>query len=62
LDIPQVKVVLNYDLPADATDYIHRIGRTARAGRGGISISVVSEADVDILKNIEDKTGRKCGV
>jgi ATP-dependent RNA helicase DDX49/DBP8 len=49
--------VLNYDLPADATDYIHRIGRTARAGRGGISISVVSEVDVDVLKNIEEKTG-----
>ncbi|KAJ3220263.1 hypothetical protein HDU67_003278 [Dinochytrium kinnereticum] len=53
LDIPSVDVVLNYDLPADAADYVHRVGRTARAGRGGRSISLVTENDVSILKNIE---------
>jgi ATP-dependent RNA helicase DDX49/DBP8 len=56
LDIPQVQVVINYQLPADPTDYIHRIGRTARAGRGGLSISVVTERDVEIVKTIESKT------
>ncbi|KAJ3043909.1 hypothetical protein HDV00_003948 [Rhizophlyctis rosea] len=59
LDIPTVQVVLNYELPADATDYIHRVGRTARAGRGGLSLSVVTEHDIDILLNIEKKTEKK---
>ncbi|KAJ3277029.1 hypothetical protein HDV01_000081 [Terramyces sp. JEL0728] len=56
LDIPTVQAVVNYELPADATDYIHRIGRTARAGRGGLSISIVTERDIQILLNIEEKT------
>lgn len=51
-----MQVVINYELPADATDYIHRIGRTARAGRGGLSISIVTERDIQILLNIEEKT------
>ncbi|KAJ3057011.1 hypothetical protein HK097_001495 [Rhizophlyctis rosea] len=59
LDIPTVQVVLNYELPADATDYIHRVGRTARAGRGGLSMSVVTEHDINILLNIEQKTEKK---
>ena len=59
LDIPTVQVVLNYELPADATDYIHRVGRTARAGRGGLSMSVVTEHDINILLNIEQKTGKR---
>lgn len=53
-----MQVVLNYELPADATDYIHRVGRTARAGRGGLSMSVVTEHDINILLNIEEKTGK----
>jgi ATP-dependent RNA helicase DDX49/DBP8 len=60
LDIPLVQVVINYQLPADPTDYIHRIGRTARAGRGGLSISVVTERDVEIVKMIEEKTSISC--
>ncbi|RKO84440.1 hypothetical protein BDK51DRAFT_32994 [Blyttiomyces helicus] len=59
LDIPTVQVVFNYELPADATDYIHRVGRTARAGRGGLSISLVTERDIDVLHNIEGKTNKK---
>lgn len=55
LDIPQVQVVLNFDLPADAADYVHRVGRTARAGRGGMSVSFVGERDVDIFLGIESK-------
>ncbi|KAI8912752.1 P-loop containing nucleoside triphosphate hydrolase protein [Gorgonomyces haynaldii] len=59
LDIPTVELVINFELPADPTDYIHRIGRTARAGRGGLSLSMVTEKDVDIVQHIEEKTGKK---
>ncbi|KAJ3301004.1 hypothetical protein HDU76_005904 [Blyttiomyces sp. JEL0837] len=59
LDIPTVQVVMNYELPADATDYVHRVGRTARAGRGGLSISLVTERDIDVLHSIESKTKKK---
>ncbi|KAJ3114653.1 hypothetical protein HK100_001588 [Physocladia obscura] len=59
LDIPLVQVVFNYELPADAADYVHRVGRTARAGRGGLSVSLITERDIDILHNIEEKTLKK---
>lgn len=59
LDVPEVEVVLNYDLAADATDYVHRVGRTARAGRGGRAIAMVTEHDVALLLNVEKKIGRK---
>jgi ATP-dependent RNA helicase DDX49/DBP8 len=55
LDIPTVKVVVNYDIPADPTDYIHRVGRTARAGRGGLALSLVSERDVNLVLGIESR-------
>ena len=48
--------MLNYDIPRDPTDYIHRVGRTARAGRGGQALSIVSERDVQLIQNIEAKT------
>lgn len=53
LDIPQVDVVIHYDLPRITEDYIHRSGRTARAGRSGRTISFVTEADIKLLKMIE---------
>jgi ATP-dependent RNA helicase DDX49/DBP8 len=59
LDIPKVQVVLHYDLPASAVDYMHRIGRTARAGRGGQTLALVTERDIDIVKNIEEKMNKK---
>lgn len=59
LDIPTVQVVINYELPADATDYIHRVGRTARAGRGGLSLSLVTQHDINLLLNIETKMKKK---
>ncbi|KAL7752889.1 putative RNA helicase [Sorochytrium milnesiophthora] len=59
LDIPTVQLVINFDIPACATDYIHRVGRTARAGRGGMSVSIVTERDVDVVHNIETKMSKK---
>jgi ATP-dependent RNA helicase DeaD len=45
LDIPEVSHVYNYDIPSDPKDYIHRIGRTARAGKDGIAISILASRD-----------------
>jgi len=63
LDIPHIEHVINYDLPQRTEDYIHRIGRTARAGKKGSALSFISENDKKIWKmisklinpNIEDK-------
>lgn len=61
LDIPVVSLVINYDLPQSPEDYIHRVGRTARAGRGGMSISFVCERDVLLIKAIEERVGGEMG-
>ena len=53
LDIPQVELVINSNVPASPKDYIHRVGRTARAGRGGMAITLVTQYDVDRVKQIE---------
>ncbi|EDO43011.1 predicted protein [Nematostella vectensis] len=59
LDIPQVELVVNSNIPADPKDYIHRVGRTARAGRGGMAISMVTQYDIDRVKKIEEKINTK---
>jgi ATP-dependent RNA helicase DDX49/DBP8 len=56
LDIPAVEVVVNVNVPAAPKDYLHRVGRTARAGRGGLSVTMVTQYDVLRLKNIESYT------
>jgi ATP-dependent RNA helicase DDX49/DBP8 len=56
LDIPSVELVINFDLPKVAADFVHRIGRTARAGRSGRSLSFLTPHDIDLLHNIEDFT------
>ncbi|KAL1591247.1 hypothetical protein WHR41_00060 [Cladosporium halotolerans] len=59
LDVPDVGLVVNYDLPRDPDDYIHRVGRTARAGRKGTSISMVGQRDVELVQAIEARVGRQ---
>ena len=59
LDIPQVQCVFNHNVPAAPRDYIHRCGRTARAGRGGRAVTLVSQYDVELLLAIETHTGSK---
>ena len=54
LDIPDVQYVINYDLPRNPADYVHRVGRTARAGKEGTSISFVTQRDVDLVHTIEE--------
>jgi len=46
LDIPDVSHVVNYDLPEDVDTYVHRIGRTARAGKDGVAATLVGEAEI----------------
>jgi len=55
LDIDNIDCVVNYDLPRSPTDYIHRIGRTARAGKSGIAISFISHENKDHFKIIQKK-------
>lgn len=59
LDIPSVHVVINYDVPSDARDYVHRIGRTGRAGRSGMSLTLMTEYDIELVQNIESKINRQ---
>ncbi|AIY39347.1 ATP-dependent RNA helicase RhlE [Collimonas arenae] len=60
IDIAQLPVVLNYDLPRSATDYTHRIGRTGRAGKSGIAISFVSADTEAHFRLIEKRHHLKC--
>jgi ATP-dependent RNA helicase RhlB len=62
LHIPDVQYVINYDLPQDCEDYVHRIGRTARAGAAGDAISFGCETYAVSLPEIEDYIGHKIPV
>ena len=62
IDIPELSHVINYDLPDVAETYIHRIGRTGRAGLGGTAISFCNIDHVDNLHSIEKMTGLKIPV
>ncbi len=53
IDIDDIYTVINYDVPRDAEDYVHRIGRTARAERDGNAITFVSDADISYFQSIE---------
>lgn len=56
LDIDNISCVINYDLPRSPSDYIHRIGRTARAGKSGVAISFVDYETMAHFKNIEKRS------
>lgn len=58
LDIEDVAMVINWDLPEEPEEYTHRVGRTARAGRGGIAISFVTERDEGRVLKIEDRISK----
>jgi ATP-dependent RNA helicase DDX47/RRP3 len=62
LDIPSVDCVINFDIPTNSKDYIHRVGRTARAGRNGKAITFVTQYDVELYQRIEHFLGQKMAV
>lgn len=59
LDIPEVSHVFNYDVPTHAEDYVHRIGRTGRAGRKGAAFSLIAPQDAKFIDAIEKLVGRE---
>ncbi len=59
LDIPTLGVVMNYDIPHVTGDYIHRIGRTGRAGAEGLAITLISPLEMVALKDVERLMGKK---
>lgn len=59
LDIPNVDLVINFDLPNHGKDYIHRVGRTARAGKSGKAIAMMTQYDVEVYQRLEGLLGKK---
>ena len=59
IDIDDIRLVINYDVPADSEDYVHRIGRTARADRDGEAITFVSDTDMYRFQSIEHFLGKE---
>ena len=59
LDIPDVSHVINYDAPHHSEDYVHRIGRTGRAGKTGVALTIVTRADQKSIVEIEKLIARK---
>jgi ATP-dependent RNA helicase RhlE len=53
IDVDDVTHVINFNLPDDATYYVHRIGRTGRAGKNGVAISLCGERDLALLRNVQ---------
>ena len=59
IDIDDIRIVINYDVPHDAEDYVHRIRRTARADRDGVAITFVNETDMQRFHQIEHFLGKE---
>lgn len=59
LDIPHTDLVINAELPRNPINYVHRVGRTARAGRRGLAVSLVAETDIQLVHAAEKASGRE---
>jgi superfamily II DNA/RNA helicase len=57
IDIKEINLVVNFDAPSDAEDYVHRVGRTARADTTGVAITLVTKDDMFKLRRIEKLIG-----
>ena len=62
IDVPAISHVINFDMPRQAEDYVHRIGRTGRAGRNGVAISFVNGKDFGSVKQVERYTAQSIAV
>ncbi|MCH9632263.1 MAG: ATP-dependent RNA helicase RhlE [Chlamydiae bacterium] len=62
LDVQSINLVVNFDLPRCIEDYVHRIGRTGRAGANGVAISFAAERDMSLVRRIEQFTGQKIAI
>lgn len=62
IDVPSISHVINFDIPVDPESYVHRIGRTARAGKDGIAISFCDPSEVELLRAIEKTINYKIPV
>ena len=60
--LSSVDLVINFEIPRNSKDYVHRVGRTARAGRSGRAITFVSQYDVELYQRIEALLGKKLPV
>ena len=59
LDIPSVQLVVNHNVPSNPKEYVHRVGRTTRAGRGGFSLILITPHDIKLLHTIEVRIAKK---
>ena len=59
IDIKDINLIINYDVPGDAEDYVHRVGRTARANTTGVALTLINESDMFKFKRIEDLIDRE---
>jgi len=59
IDIQDIDLIINYDVPGDAEDYVHRVGRTARAEKTGVALTLVNEDDMYKFHRIEELIGRE---
>jgi ATP-dependent RNA helicase DDX47/RRP3 len=62
LDIPLVDIVINYDIPVNPKEYVHRVGRTARIGNSGLAITFTTQYDVEYLQKIEELVEKKMDI